>query len=147
MDETCALTDEERVRFEAEGTVAVAGTSVAGKVRMQYAVHHDGEVSIRSLVAWMDDLDLTLDFLWWETDVEPLRCTQFRNTEPLTGELDALGEQLESRKLIDRAKGILADECAMKEQDAFTFLQRTAISERGRMRDVAERVIAGTLRP
>jgi response regulator NasT len=35
----------------------------------------------------------------------------------------------------------------MKEHEAFTFLQRTAMSERGRMRDVAERVIAGGLRP
>ena len=53
---------------------------------------------------------------------------------------DALGEQLESRKLVDRAKGILMDECGYKEQDAFTFIQRTAMSERCRMRDVAERL-------
>ena len=72
---------------------------------------------------------------------------RFRELQSLSGEVDALEEQLESRKLIDRAKGILLDECNMKEQEAFTFLQRTAMSERGRMRDVAERVIAGTLRP
>jgi response regulator NasT len=35
----------------------------------------------------------------------------------------------------------------MREQDAFTFIQRTAMSERSRMRDVAERIVAGTLRP
>ena len=52
-----------------------------------------------------------------------------RAAEP-DGEVDALGEQLESRKIIDRAKGILIDECGMKEQDAFTFIQRTAMSER-----------------
>ena len=63
------------------------------------------------------------------------------------GEVDALGEQLESRKIIDRAKGILIDECGMKESDAFTFIQRTAMSERSRMRDVAERVLDGSLRP
>src|SRR3954470_17160847 len=72
---------------------------------------------------------------------------RFRELQTLSGEVDALGEQLQSRKLIDRAKGILSDEFGMKEQEAFTFLQRTAMSERGRMRDVAERVIAGTLRP
>jgi response regulator NasT len=35
----------------------------------------------------------------------------------------------------------------MREQDAFTFIQRTAMSERSRMRDVAERIVDGTLRP
>jgi two-component system, response regulator PdtaR len=72
---------------------------------------------------------------------------RFRELQNLDGEVDALGEQLEARKLIDRAKGILIDECQYREQDAFTFLQRTAMSERTRMRDIAERVIAGSLRP
>jgi response regulator NasT len=72
---------------------------------------------------------------------------RFRELQHLTGEVDSLGEQLESRKLIDRAKGILIDECGLREGDAFTFIQRTAMSERSRMRDVAERILAGTLRP
>jgi AmiR/NasT family two-component response regulator len=72
---------------------------------------------------------------------------RFRELQNLTGEVDALGEQLESRKLVDRAKGVLMDECGMREQDAFTFIQRTAMSERSRMREVAERIIAGSLRP
>ncbi len=72
---------------------------------------------------------------------------RFRELAALDGEVDALGEQLESRKLVDRAKGLLMDELGYKEQDAFTFIQRTAMSERCRMRDVAERIIAGTLRP
>lgn len=72
---------------------------------------------------------------------------RFRELQALTGEVDALEEQLQSRKLLDRAKGILTDECGLREQEAFTFLQRTAMSERGKMRDVAERVINGTLRP
>jgi response regulator NasT len=72
---------------------------------------------------------------------------RFRELQQLSGEVDALEEQLETRKILDRAKGILIDECAMKENDAFTFIQRTAMSERSRMREVAERVIAGSLRP
>jgi response regulator NasT len=72
---------------------------------------------------------------------------RFRELQQLDSEVDALGEQLESRKLVDRAKGILIDECSMREQEAFTFIQRTAMSERSRMRDVAERIVAGTLRP
>ncbi len=72
---------------------------------------------------------------------------RFRELRTLTGEIDALGEQLESRKVIDRAKGILMDEASMAEADAFSFIQRTAMSERTRMRDVADRILDGSLRP
>ncbi|MDO8363108.1 MAG: response regulator [Actinomycetota bacterium] len=72
---------------------------------------------------------------------------RFRELQQLSGEVDALGEQLEARKLIDRAKGMLIDQFGMKEGDAFTFIQRTAMSERSRMRDVAERILAGNLHP
>ena len=72
---------------------------------------------------------------------------RFRELQNLTGEVDALGKQLESRKLVDRAKGILMDECDMREQDAFTFIQRTAMSERTQMSEVANRIITGALRP
>lgn len=72
---------------------------------------------------------------------------RFRELQQLTGEVDALGEQLEARKIIDRAKGVLIDQHGMKESDAFTFIQRTAMSERSRMRDVAERILSGDLHP
>ncbi len=72
---------------------------------------------------------------------------RFRELRDLTGEIDALGEQLAARKIVDRAKGILIDECALSEADAFSFIQRTAMTERVRMRDVADRILDGELRP
>jgi AmiR/NasT family two-component response regulator len=72
---------------------------------------------------------------------------RFRELRMLTGEIDALGEQLESRKFIERAKGLLIDEVGMSENDAFQFIQKTAMSERTRMRDVADRILDGSLRP
>ena len=72
---------------------------------------------------------------------------RFRELRSLTGEIDALGEQLESRKVIDRAKGVLMDELSMSETDSFAYIQRTAMSERTRMRDVADRILDGSLRP
>ena len=72
---------------------------------------------------------------------------RFRELRSLTGEIDALGDQLETRKLVDRAKGVLMDAAQMSENDAFGFIQRTAMSGRQRMRDVAQQVIDGTLRP
>ena len=72
---------------------------------------------------------------------------RFRELRDLTGEIDSLGEQLESRKIIDRAKGMLIDRFAMTESDAFAFIQRTAMTRRARMRDVADEVLQGTLLP
>ena len=70
-----------------------------------------------------------------------------RELRDLTGESDALGEQLEARKVVDRAKGVLIDQVGLSESDAFSFIQRTAMSERVRMRDVADRILDGSLRP
>jgi len=72
---------------------------------------------------------------------------RFRELRDLTGEIDALGEQLEARKIVDRAKGVLIDQVGLSEADAFSFIQRTAMSERVRMRDVADRILDGSLRP
>ncbi len=72
---------------------------------------------------------------------------RFRELQALTGHVEALGEQIEARKVIDRAKGLLIDEHSMKEQDAFAYIQRTAMQERTRMRDVAEKILSGDLKP
>jgi response regulator NasT len=72
---------------------------------------------------------------------------RFREMQHLSGEVDALGEQLEARKLIDRAKGALIDQHGMKEGDAFSFIQRSAMSQRLRMREVAQQILDGTLTP
>ena len=72
---------------------------------------------------------------------------RFREMAALAGEVDRLEDQLETRKVIERAKGILTDHCGLTESDAFTFIQRTAMSRRGKMRDVADEVISGQLRP
>jgi len=72
---------------------------------------------------------------------------RFRELQTLAGHVEALGEQIETRKVIDRAKGVLIDEYSMKEQEAFAFIQRTAMTERARMKDVAERILSGDLKP
>lgn len=72
---------------------------------------------------------------------------RFRELQHLDGEVDALEEQLEARKVVDRAKGILMDDHGLREQEAFTFIQRAAMSERTKMRDIAQRIVDGHLRP
>jgi AmiR/NasT family two-component response regulator len=52
-----------------------------------------------------------------------------------------LTEQLQTRKLVDRAKGKLMDEEGLSEADAFRRIQKTAMDERRSMRAVAERLL------
>ncbi|MEY2967928.1 MAG: hypothetical protein RIQ64_555 [Actinomycetota bacterium] len=72
---------------------------------------------------------------------------RFREIQLLANEVGALEEQLETRKVIDRAKGVLIDRAGLSESDAYAFIQRAAMSERSKMRDVAERILGGTLMP
>jgi AmiR/NasT family two-component response regulator len=53
-----------------------------------------------------------------------------------------LGEQLETRKVVDRAKGRLIDAQGLSEGDAFRYLQKKAMDERRSMRSVAEGVLS-----
>jgi response regulator NasT len=62
-------------------------------------------------------------------------------------EYETVVERLETRRLVDRAKGILMDECGMKETEAWNFIQKSAMSERRNMGEIAQRVIDGDVRP
>lgn len=72
---------------------------------------------------------------------------RFREIRELSERSDSLEDQLAARKVIDRAKGLLIDEVGLSESDAFSYIRRTAMSERTTMAAVAERVLAGELRP
>jgi two-component system, response regulator PdtaR len=72
---------------------------------------------------------------------------RFAEMKALADENSSLAEQLATRKLVDRAKGILMDEHSLAEAAAFSFIQRNAMRQRVTMRVVASQVIDGTLRP
>ena len=85
-----------------------------------------------------------------KTDLIPaieVAIGRFREMQALNGEVDALEEQLEARKSIDRAKGILRDTHALTENDAYGFIQRGAMNHRTTMKAVADMIISGELRP
>jgi response regulator NasT len=65
----------------------------------------------------------------------------------LEGQNRSLEDLLERQRLVDRAKGLLMDNHGMKEADAFSFIQRTAMRLRLTMKEVARQVIDGTLTP
>ena len=65
----------------------------------------------------------------------------------LENEVNSLEDQLETRRLVDRAKGILMDDYGMKEAEGFSFIQRHAMQARVTMRVMAQRIIDGEVRP
>jgi two-component system, response regulator PdtaR len=62
----------------------------------------------------------------------------------LEREVADLTERLETRKVVDRAKGILQTKFGLSEPDAFRWIQKAAMDKRTTMRDVAQVVIAET---
>lgn len=56
-------------------------------------------------------------------------------------------EQLESRKIIDRAKGQLMDQHKMSEAEAFKFVRSSAMKNRTSMGDIAKEILDGKLKP
>jgi len=67
------------------------------------------------------------------------RHTQMRS---LADEVADLHERLETRKLIDRAKGILMQALNLSEPEAFSWIQRAAMDRRLTMKEVAAAVIS-----
>jgi two-component system, response regulator PdtaR len=81
-------------------------------------------------------------------DVVPaieMAVARYGELAALEKEAAGLADQLETRKMVDRAKGVLMDRYAMKEADAFRFLQKAAMDGRLKMREVARRVVEGEL--
>ena len=76
-----------------------------------------------------------------------LALARFREFRALEGQVADLADRLEVRKLVDRAKGKLMDDHQMSEQDAFSFIQSAAMSQRRTMRDVSGDILAGAVVP
>ena len=79
-------------------------------------------------------------------DVTPaidIALSRWGEMKTLEAEVADLGDRLETRKAVDRAKGVLMTKLKITEADAFRWIQKTAMDRRMGMRDVAEAVIAG----
>ncbi|CAI8312038.1 MAG: putative transcriptional regulatory protein pdtaR [Acidimicrobiaceae bacterium] len=65
----------------------------------------------------------------------------------LTDQAKTLEERLKARKVIEKAKGLLIETASLTEDEAFRFIQTTAMSERKTMLELAEKIISEGLRP
>lgn len=67
---------------------------------------------------------------------------RWNSYKTLQGELEKAKEDLETRKLLDRAKGILMDQHGFSEHDAFQAMQHLSMDRRLSLKAVAQAVIA-----
>ncbi len=72
-------------------------------------------------------IELTLD-----------RYNKFRTIEEKAHDLT---EQLETRKIVERAKGVLMEKQGLTEQEAFRKIQKASMNNRKSMREVAEAIL------
>lgn len=81
-----------------------------------------------------------------ESDLRPaieVAMARFREIQTLRGEVGDLEDILESRKLIERAKGILMRKLGIDEAEAFARIQRESRNTRRPMKEVAHEIIEG----
>lgn len=71
-----------------------------------------------------------------------IAMSRHQQMRSLADEVADLAERLETRKVIDRAKGILMKALNLSEPEAFTWIQRAAMDRRLTMKEVAQAVIS-----
>jgi AmiR/NasT family two-component response regulator len=76
-----------------------------------------------------------------------IAASRYAEIALLESEVSDLTERLETRKAVDRAKGLLQAEHGMTEPDAFRWIQKTSMDRRLSMRAVAQSVLEGALAP
>jgi response regulator NasT len=70
-----------------------------------------------------------------------LAVARYQETKALESEVADLQDRFETRKLVDRAKGLLQVSLGLSEPEAFRWLQKTAMDRRAPMREIARTVI------
>jgi len=79
-----------------------------------------------------------------QSDLVPaieMAVSRYAELAAVEAEVADLSERLETRKVVDRAKGVLQEQLSLSEPDAFRWIQKTAMDLRLSMKQVAEGVI------
>nr|WP_155999515.1 response regulator [Streptomonospora sp. PA3] len=70
-----------------------------------------------------------------------MAVSRYAELSALEAEVSGLQERLETRKLVERAKGLLQSRHGLSEPEAFRWIQKNSMDRRLTMRKVAETVI------
>jgi two-component system, response regulator PdtaR len=76
-----------------------------------------------------------------------MATSRYEELRALENEVADLAARFETRKLVDRAKGLLQVQLGMTEPEAFRWIQKTSMDRRLTMREVAQAVVDGTGAP
>jgi uroporphyrinogen-III synthase len=113
--------------FEAMlSTPIVCATRVVGVINLQHRLmyrHTDVEIRLLAMIGYLVG-----------AEIERARL----DTENLL-----LSDRLETRKAVDRAKGILQRDLGLSESDAYRMMQRESRQRRKSMREIAEAIVLG----
>ena len=70
-----------------------------------------------------------------------IALSRYQQIQALEEEISDMAERFETRKIIDRAKGILNDKMGFSEPEAFRWIQKASMDRRVSMREVAQALI------
>jgi len=73
-----------------------------------------------------------------------MAVSRFNAFSQLRDELERAKQELEDRKIIERAKGILMKERGMTEESAYNLLRKAAMNENRRVAEVAQSLVTAT---
>ena len=79
-----------------------------------------------------------------DNDLRPaieVAVSRFRDYQILAHEVADLTERLETRKVVERAKGLLMEKHGLSERDAFQRIQKLSMDRRRTMKDIAEALL------
>lgn len=81
---------------------------------------------------------------WKQSDLKPaieIALNRFQEYRTLQGKVKDLEDRLATRKVVERAKGLLMQKQGLTEQEAFRRIQKLSMNNRKSMREVAEAIL------
>jgi len=81
---------------------------------------------------------------WNQSSLKPaieVALARFAEFRSLEDKVTSLEDQLITRKVVERAKGVLMEKQGLSEQEAFRKIQRASMNARKSMREVAEAIL------
>jgi AmiR/NasT family two-component response regulator len=126
--------DESLIRLDIVETLRDNGFEVVGEAG-------DGETAVALATELRPDLvimDVKMPLLDGISAAERLTKNQIITLE---AEVTDLVERFETRKLVDRAKGLLNEKMGLTEPEAFRWIQKASMDRRLTMHDVAQAII------
>jgi response regulator NasT len=122
------------------------GISAAGKISGRCAVLFLTAFSQRELIERANEAGALAYIVkpFTINDLTPsieIAIARFKELKALESEVADIHQRLETRKIIERAKGVLMEAFGLSEPDAFSWIQREAMDKRVTMKAIADAVV------